>query len=530
MESPYSHYYWQYLEATCSQINSSSFQLLQNILQNTNWDEPTSALDLNNYAVIAFLEAENADDPSAKSFYIETALEALNRGVELDNHPLCTAHLALFLAITGETKQAIAAAFSNFISTLQPAFNSAEKFAPGIVYLPSSIKGVKQDLSEKLLPIIQSQDGYLQSLLLSSEVLSQAQPIFYNETGLRLSNLIVQIWSQSASANLRLGLASLSNNQWEGLLYLHRARQLAPNASSILQALYIAYKDLAQSEIAQFWLNTAREYYEKNPDLPTWQWTQLPEDSPFLYAEFEADLSVAVEASCRSIVTTVLLAEGDWFEQEMELWRNWLKPGMTVIDVGANVGVYTFSAARRVGPQGRVFAVEPFPGCVRCLEETCHINQLSWVKVCAGAASDRTYTSRLSIHAASELNEIMTSDGEGLDASVEVDCFPLDSLIESENIQRVDFLKIDAEGHEMQVLAGSDRILKEFSPTILYENIAGIKGSNLAVAEFLKARDYSLFRYQPFLQNLLPVDTVEDLDGSLNIVALPAARVTTPNA
>jgi ribosomal protein L11 methylase PrmA len=62
----------------------------------------------------------------------------------------------------------------------------------------------------------------------------------------------------------------------------------------------------------------------------------------------------------RSIVTSVLIAEGDWFEKEMEFWRNWVKPGMTVIDVGANVGVYTFSAAVKVGSEGCVLAVDLF--------------------------------------------------------------------------------------------------------------------------------------------------------------------------
>jgi hypothetical protein len=57
----------------------------------------------------------------------------------------------------------------------------------------------------------------------------------------------------------------------------------------------------------------------------------------------------------------------------------------------------------------------------------------------------------------------------------------------------------------MQVLEGSNRILNEFVPAILYENIAGNKGSNLAVAEYLTSRGYQLFRYQPYLQQLIPV-------------------------
>ncbi|NET62208.1 MAG: FkbM family methyltransferase, partial [Symploca sp. SIO2E6] len=51
---------------------------------------------------------------------------------------------------------------------------------------------------------------------------------------------------------------------------------------------------------------------------------------------------------------------------------------------------------------------------------------------------------------------------------------------------------------------------------------AGSKGSNLAVADFLKARGYQLFRYQPYLQKLIPIDLTKDLSNQLNIIAVPA--------
>jgi FkbM family methyltransferase len=266
----------------------------------------------------------------------------------------------------------------------------------------------------------------------------------------------------------------------------------------------------------------------KNQQSLDWRWAELGANSTITYVKFENYL-LAVEPSLRSIVTSMLIAEGDWFESEMELWRSWLKPGMTVIDVGANVGVYTFSAAQKVGAEGCVLAVEPFSNCVRCLQATCNINQLSWVKVCAGAASDRNGTARLALHTASELNELVDSDTEGaimLSTFEEVTCFTLDSLIEQENLSQIDFLKIDAEGHEIKVLEGSNRILTEFAPTILYENLAGSRGSNLAVADFLNSRGYQLFRYQPYLEQLIPINSTEDLQGRLNLIAMPLNKTS----
>ncbi|NJN91196.1 MAG: FkbM family methyltransferase, partial [Leptolyngbyaceae cyanobacterium SL_5_14] len=173
----------------------------------------------------------------------------------------------------------------------------------------------------------------------------------------------------------------------------------------------------------------------------------------------------------------------------------------------------------------RVLAVEPFSGCVRCMEETCRVNQLDWVKVCAGAASDRNSTIRLALQSASELNEVITDDSQSLQPGTfeEVPCFTLDSLIDQENLSHVDWLKIDAEGHEMQVLKGGDRLLRDFKPGILYENVSGAKSNNQPVAEFLIAQGYNLFCYRPYLQELVPVNTDQTLTNKLNIIALPQA-------
>ena len=94
-------------------------------------------------------------------------------------------------------------------------------------------------------------------------------------------------------------------------------------------------------------------------------------------------------------------------------------------------------------------------------------------------------------------------------------------MIETYQLDRIDYLKIDAEGHEVPVLQGSDRILGEFRPVILYENIAGSQGSNLPVAELLISKGYDLFTYQPFLQQLIPVLELPALQGSLNVIAVP---------
>ncbi|WP_293335749.1 FkbM family methyltransferase [Microcoleus sp. CAWBG58] len=517
--------YLEYIKTNCPTLNLDTWLRIKSSLETTSWDEPVSAADLNNFAVVALIQAESCPDLSVKELYFNMALEALNRGVELREHPLCTAHLAVVLAMTGEILEASQISLASLIDTLHYADSSAAQIMPAIVYFPQIDNSFRSYRNENLTQILQAKEGYTQAVMLLTEVLCRSLLVSYNTRGLFVKHLAAQVFPDSISINLTLGISSLINNLWEGLLYLHRARQKATDSAPILQALYLAYKNLEQTEKANYWLNYARNLCKDRPHSLDWRWTELKLESYFTYAPFEDQILLAVESNFRSYATGVLISEGDWFEKEMEFWRNSIKPGMTVIDVGANVGVYTFSAARRVGSKGRVFAVEPFSSCVRCLQESCKIGKFDWVKVCAGAASDRAGTARLSLSLASELNKIVVGESaEQMEPGTfeDVTCFTLDSLIERENLTTVDFIKIDAEGHELSVLTGSDKILSEFSPAILYENTDAGQRSNLAAADYLRGRGYQLFIYQPYLQKLLPVDSAEDLQGNLNVIALPS--------
>lgn len=528
MKNYYVERYLEYLTTACPNLDKNSLARIVSILENTAWEEPTSAIDLNNVAVVALIEAEECDDLSLRKIYVEMAVEALNKGVSLHRHPLCAAHLALVLLLIGNIDSARNTAYTTFINAVQPTYLNRDRPSPGIVYLYQANRSLKTPIAEELVESLKSEDSYRQALGLLSAVLCQTELGFYSKSGQRSLYLAAQFFPHSSNLYLKLGISAFLQEEFEGIFYFHKARELEPNSARILQALSLAYRDLGQREVANLWLEIGRDRRQPTSEIREWQWSELALNSPLTYLPYENDIILAVEPSFRSIVTSVLLAEGDWFEKEMEFWRNSIKPGMTVIDVGANIGVYTFSAAQRVGSEGRVFAIEPFSGCVQCLQETCRINQLTSVKICAGAASDRNGTALLSLTPASELNEIVTPDNAAamqLDSIEEVTCFTLDSLIRRENLTRVDFLKIDAEGHELSVLVGSETILSEFAPIILYENRAGSQGSNQPVADYLIKRGYQLFRYQPYLQELIPIDMErENWQNNLNLIAFPANR------
>jgi FkbM family methyltransferase len=525
--SPHASLYWQYLQQACPSIDPAALPHIHTALETTNWDEPESPLDWNNYGVIALIEAEHTTDPDLRGLYMETALAAFEN--EADAHPLCAAHLALVYSLIGDTEKALQIAFPALINVLQPAFAN-EAAAPGLIYVPMMWQEPRSHHFEVFTRLWTDTNAYQQSVLLLAEIVWRSQAVFYNSIGRRFLQVAAQLLPDSAAVHLRLGLANLISGQWEGLIHLQRANQLAPNRSPILQALYLAYQTLQQPAAAATWLEAAIAMQKQHPNAIEWHWAKLALDGATTCVPFEANVLLVVEPSFHSIVTSVLLGAGDWFESEMEFWRSAIQPGMTVIDVGANVGVYTFSAASQVGASGRVLAIEPFSGCVQCLQETCRLNQFDWVTVCQGAASDYDGTARLSLQSASEMNQIVMAETDGATQTgpfEDVPCFLLDSLMKQEKLTQVDFLKIDAEGHELQVLQGSDRLLTEFAPVILYENISGSQGSNSPVANFLNANSYQLFRYQPYLQTLIAIESIDDLQGNLNIIAVPLAKVAT---
>jgi FkbM family methyltransferase len=519
--------YWAYLQRCCPNIDIDMLSHLKEEAIKTNWEEPESAIELNNVAVIALIEADNTTDLSERAMYWEFALEALKQGVKLPNSLLCKVHLAIIYSLIGDESNAIYLSYDSLPEIIQSASIADCKQPLGLVYLPQHQPKWTTVCKDRLPNILQAANGSDQAFAMTTQILCHSRLVFYSPAGLRFLQLATQFNANSAILNLQLGISGLFNQQLESLSYLQRAYKLAPESALVIQSLYIAYRDRQQISSAEQWKAIAATYAKKNPQDLKWQWANLAVDSSFTYVPFDNNLLLAVLPSFRSIVTAVLIAQQDWFEFEMELWRDQIQSGMTVIDVGANVGVYTYSAAQLVGETGKVLAIEPFSGCVQCLEETRTVNQLNWVRVLSGAASDRNGIAQLATNAASEQNELLSEDFQSsvaTDNTEKVPCFTLDSLIVKENLSRVDWLKIDAEGHEIQVLVGADQILREFKPNILYENIAGNQSPNIAVAEHLRRQGYQIFRYIPYLKQLVLTETNEDLQGILNLVALPTAK------
>jgi FkbM family methyltransferase len=176
-----------------------------------------------------------------------------------------------------------------------------------------------------------------------------------------------------------------------------------------------------------------------------------------------------------------------------------LKPGMIFIDVGAHVGQYSLLASGLVGMEGTVHSFEPEPETFALLEQNVVINGLRNVHIirCALGKSFKDvelYVARPDNIGQTSLRQPNNFSG----VRVKVRCRTLDDYAQEHGIDRIDLIKIDVEGAELDVLLGARGILsRNPKPHIIiefWEEFLQAYGSSCAqVAEFLQVSGYSLF-------------------------------------
>jgi FkbM family methyltransferase len=225
-------------------------------------------------------------------------------------------------------------------------------------------------------------------------------------------------------------------------------------------------------------------------------------------------VTLAVPQSLQSITAYVLLEQERWFEKEMDFLRHWLRPGMTVIDIGANLGVYSVPMARLVGQTGHVFAYEPGSEARRLLERNRELNSVINLDISPLALSDRERDGRLVFGGSSELNALGDSG-----AGEMVHITSLDREDATHSWPSPDFVKIDAEGEEDRILAGGRNFFARHSPLIMFEIRAGDK-VNEHLRAFFPTIGYRLFRQLGGAPILVPDDAQQPVDGyELNMFA-----------
>lgn len=163
---------------------------------------------------------------------------------------------------------------------------------------------------------------------------------------------------------------------------------------------------------------------------------------------------------------------GSWYEPELDFLCKILKPGNTLVDIGANIGIYSLYGARSVGPAGRVFAFEPNPPCFKILQENLQINRIQNAEAVPGAVSSFAGKTILTGEATrwNSLRLGQAKPGSGM-LTTEVAVLTLDNFFSAQSLTQLRIIKIDAEGQEDQVLAGARQTLSTYRPILIIEDL-----------------------------------------------------------
>jgi FkbM family methyltransferase len=193
-------------------------------------------------------------------------------------------------------------------------------------------------------------------------------------------------------------------------------------------------------------------------------------------------------------------AEGYKKNLPFQLSRLLIRPGDTLVDVGANIGLWVMGAARLAGVEGDVHAFEPVQENFARLTKNLVLNDLPGIKCQQLALSDSC--GKAVFYAPTDDNCGLGSLAarERADRLMETELITLDDYCEKLAIRRVDFMKVDVEGAELLVFRGARQLLASpEAPVIMFETDetlnARFDSSSPIVKAFLHQYGYDCFRY-----------------------------------
>lgn len=179
----------------------------------------------------------------------------------------------------------------------------------------------------------------------------------------------------------------------------------------------------------------------------------------------------------------------------LDIFSRLLKPGSVFVDVGAHVGMFTVLGSKKVGPKGEVFSFDPIPENVKALKKNLELNSLSNVKVTNQALSSSSGDKVFKIREDTGLSGFYEHPLGATVKEINVRAATLDEHFKD---KKVDFIKIDTEGHEMKVLEGAKETLKNnpHAQLIIELNPSSLKSAGKTpedLLEFILSLGYEVY-------------------------------------
>jgi len=190
-----------------------------------------------------------------------------------------------------------------------------------------------------------------------------------------------------------------------------------------------------------------------------------------------------------TVESTLLFKQPPYDQGELELLSEILQPGMTVVDVGAFIGLMSLVAAKRVGATGHIFAFEAGPPSVARLAANRDLCEVDNMTICAAAVGGGRGMIEYHYNVeAPDQSAVESTTTKGVRSMI-VPTISLDEFLAEFAPSRIDVIKIDVEGAESSVLEGARAtLIGSEAPLLLIEmNLDALKGMGSSAGQLTSA-------------------------------------------
>ncbi len=233
-----------------------------------------------------------------------------------------------------------------------------------------------------------------------------------------------------------------------------------------------------------------RHLLESRPNLRK----AAPAGMQFQFSSYLGDIPVHIDTTYK---VERIMWTGEYEPPLIRFLQSHHTEGWTCLDVGANVGAVALALAKFVGPAGKVYAFEPGPPNQQRLRNNFALNPalLARTELLECGVGDRPGELWWAEELGNPGNALLSAKG-----THKIPIITLDGFLNERQLDRVDFLKIDVEGMELQVMRGAANLLSILHPAMYFETlpryVASGQGATFAdMQKFLVGElGYALYR------------------------------------
>ena len=220
---------------------------------------------------------------------------------------------------------------------------------------------------------------------------------------------------------------------------------------------------------------------------------------------------IKYELDLTEVIDRTLFYVGEWEKYTSACLKKYIKPDMTVFEIGSNIGAHTFQIAKLLmNGKGRLYSFEPTTFAFKKLERNWSLNRFNNIVLENIGLADENgvlelKSSQLCFKSSWNIKDRKLCRKHG----DKIELMKLDDYVEQKNIKQIDFIKMDTDGYELKILNGGKNSISKFRPIMLLEVsecLNRVGHSVKELIELLKSLNYQAFSVED--ESLLSWDDV----------------------